>query len=165
MASFSSMKHSISLGLLLAILWWCLSGYPKPLLLGLGAASVVFTLWFAHRLDVVDHESHPVHISGALLAYWGRLTVEILRSSAQVIGTILSPKPAIAPYFLRVKVGQPSDLGKVILGNSITLTPGTVTVLVNGDELLVHALSPVSGEGVSQGDLDRLIPADCERQA
>lgn len=159
------MKHALSLGLLLALLWWCLSGYPKPLLLGLGAVSVLFTLWFAHRLDVVDHESHPLHISTALLAYWARLTVEILRSSAQVIGMILSPRRSIAPYFFRVKVGQPSDLGKVILGNSITLTPGTVTVLVNGDELLVHALSPASGEGVQQGDLDRMIPADCERPA
>ncbi|MFZ9061803.1 MAG: Na+/H+ antiporter subunit E [Steroidobacteraceae bacterium] len=159
------MKHAISLGVLLALLWWCLSGYPKPLLLGLGLGSVLFTVWFAHRLDVVDHESHPLHISGALLAYWGRLTLEIVRSSAQVIGMILSPKPAIAPYFLRVKVGQPSDLGKVILGNSITLTPGTVTVLVKGDEFLVHALSPASGNGVRDGELDRLIPDDCERPA
>jgi multicomponent Na+:H+ antiporter subunit E len=157
------MKHTISLGLMLAILWWVLSGYAEPLLLGFGAFSVVFTLWLARRMDAIDHESHPVHLSVGLLRFWVRLVVEIVISNLHVLRAILSPRATgIQPHFLRVRVRQTSDLGKVILANSITLTPGTVSVALNGDELLVHALTRASGQAVRDGQLDLLVPSDVE---
>jgi multicomponent Na+:H+ antiporter subunit E len=157
------MKHTISLGLLLGILWWVLSGFAKPLLLALGTFSVLFTLWLARRMDAIDHESHPIHMSFGLLRFWARLVVEIVVSNLQVLGAILSPRQnAIQPHFLRVRVRQTSDLGKVILANSITLTPGTVSVALIGDELLVHALTRASGQAVRDGQLDLLVPSDVE---
>lgn len=157
------MKHTISLGLMLGALWWVLSGYAQPLLLGFGAFSVVFTLWLARRMDAIDHESHPIHMSLALLSFWFRLIVEIVASNVQVVRAILSPRAnAIQPHFLRVRVRQQSDLGKAILANAITLTPGTVSVLLQDDELLVHALTRESGQGVLDGQLDLLVPADVE---
>lgn len=157
------MKHTISLGLMLGILWWVLSGYPQPLLLGLGTFSVVFTVWLARRMDAIDRESHPIHMSLALLRFWLRLIVEIVVSNVHVVRAILSPRAdAIQPHFLRVRMHQRSDLGKAILANAITLTPGTVSVLLQGDELLVHALTEASGQGVREGQLDLLVPADVE---
>lgn len=157
------MKHTISLGLMLGILWWVLSGYAKPLLLGFGVFSVAFTLWLARRMDAIDHESHPIHLSFGLLKFWGRLIVEIVVSNVQVLGAILSPRAdAIQPHFLRVRVRQTTDLGKVILANAITLTPGTVSVALEGDELLVHALTRASGQAVRDGQLDLLVPTDVE---
>jgi multicomponent Na+:H+ antiporter subunit E len=161
--STTTMKHTISLGLLLGILWWVLSGYAKPLLLAFGAFSVLFTLWLARRMDAIDHESHPIHMSLGLMRFWVRLIVEIVVSNLQVLGAILSPRPnAIQPHFLRVRVRQTSDLGKVILANAITLTPGTVSVALIGDELLVHALTRASGQAVRDGQLDLLVPSDVE---
>ncbi len=156
------MKHTISLTLFLGLLWWVLSGYPKPLLLSFGVVTVGFAVWLAHRLDVIDHESHPIHFSWPLLRFWSRLIVEIVRSSGQVIGQILRGRDAIEPKFLTVQVQQTSALGRVILGNAITLTPGTVTVLTNGHEFVIHALSKESAQGVVDGELDALIPPDVE---
>jgi multicomponent Na+:H+ antiporter subunit E len=157
------MKHTISLGLLLCLLWWILSGFAKALLFTLGAVSVVFTLWMAHRMDVIDHESHPIHLSWRLVAYWGRLIREIVISNLQVLGVILSPqRDRIQPHFLSVRVQQPTALGKVILANSITLTPGTVSVDLDDDRLLVHALTRETGQAVREGQLDALVPRDVE---
>lgn len=161
-STYRSIKHLLSLGLTLAILWWVLSGYSKPLLLGFGAASVFFTLWLARRMDVVDHESHPLHLSPGLLFFWLRLFKEIVISNAQVIAIVLSPKLKISPQLLIVKTLQTTDLGKVIVSNAITLTPGTVTVDIEDDRLLIHALTNQSAKGAADGDLDRLIPMDVE---
>lgn len=156
------MKQAMSLALLLAALWWLLSGQADPLLLSLGAGSVVLVTGLARRLAVLDRESHPVHLSGRLAGYWWRLAGEILVSSLDVARRIISPRIGIEPHFVRVRTGQPTDLGKVILANSITLTPGTVTVDLQGDELLVHALTRAGGEAVAAGQLDRLVPRDGE---
>jgi multicomponent Na+:H+ antiporter subunit E len=160
------MKHTISLSLFLATLWWLLSGYPKPILLGLGVFSVAFTVWLAHRMDVIDQESHPIHLSRQLVIFWVRLFVEIVVSNLQVVAAILSPRrDSIQPHFLQVRSRQTTALGQVLLANSITLTPGTVTVGMDEGELLVHALSTASGAAVAEGQLDAMIPLDIEEVA
>lgn len=156
------MKRILSLAVSLALLWWLLSGQTAPLLLGFGLASVALVAWLSHRMDLVDHESHPVHLTAPLARFWAVLLREITVSNIEVVRAILSPRLPIQPHFLRVRTRQPSDLGKVILANSITLTPGTVTVDVQGDELLVHALTEASGRAVEEGLLDRAVPLDCE---
>lgn len=156
------MKHASSLALMLAALWWLLSGQTAPLLLGLGLASVLAVTALARRMTLIDHESHPIHLSGGLARYWLQLLREILVSNLDVARRIVAPRLAIAPHFLRVRTRQPTDLGKVILANSITLTPGTVTVDLEGDQLLVHALTEAGGAAVAAGQLDRRVPVDCE---
>ena len=159
------MKRVLSLAVFLGVLWWLLSGQTKPLLLGFGVASVTLVVWLARRMEVVDHESHPVHLSGPLVQFWATLIREITVSNIDVVRAILSPGPTIQPHFLRVRTRQTTDLGKVILANSITLTPGTVTVDVRGDELLVHALTEASGRAVEEGQLDCAVPLDVEVRA
>jgi multicomponent Na+:H+ antiporter subunit E len=156
------MKRSLSFAAFLAALWWLLSGQTAPLLLAFGAASVLLTFWLARRMEIVDDESHPVHLSAGLARYWLRLIREIVASNVDVVRAILAPRLAIEPHFLTVRTRQTTDLGKVILANSLTLTPGTVTVDVQGDELLVHALTRSGGKAVEDGLLDRLVPIDCE---
>jgi multicomponent Na+:H+ antiporter subunit E len=156
------MKRVFSLALFLGLLWWLLSGQASPKLLAFGALSVALVAWLARRMEIVDHESHPVHLSGPLARFWAVLMREIAVSNVDVVRAILSPRLPIQPHFLRVRTRQSTDLGKVILANSITLTPGTVTVDVQGDELLVHALTESSGRAVEEGQLDRAVPLDCE---
>jgi multicomponent Na+:H+ antiporter subunit E len=159
------MKRVLSLAVFLGALWWLLSGQTSPLLLGFGVASVAIVVWFARRMALVDHESHPVHLSMPLVRFWALLIREITVSNIDVVRAILSPGPPIQPHFVRVRTRQPTDLGKVILANSITLTPGTVTVDIRGDELLVHALTEASGRAVEEGQLDRAVPLDSEARA
>ena len=127
------MKRVVSLAVFLGLLWWMLSGQTAPLLLAFGVLSVLGTVWLARRMEIVDHESHPVHLSAALSRYWLRLLREIVVSNVDVVRAIISPRMPIQPHFLTVRTRQTTDLGKVILANSITLTPGTVTVDLRGD--------------------------------
>jgi multicomponent Na+:H+ antiporter subunit E len=139
-----------------------LSGQFEPLLLALGAASVAFALYVARRMDVVDRESHPLHMSFALIHYWARLAWEIVVASLQVAREILRPRLAITPTVVSFESRQETDLGKVILGNSITLTPGTVTLDIQGQTFTVHGLTRASAEDVAAGIMDARVPADVE---
>ena len=58
---------------------------------------------------------------------------------------------------VRVQSGQKTDLGRVIYANSITLTPGTVTIDVQGSELTVHALTHQAARGLTTGEMDRRV--------
>jgi len=151
--------HAISLGLVLAILWMLLSGFFVPLLLGLGVASIVVVVLIARRMDVVDHESQPMHLSWRIVFYWVWLLKEIMVSAIHVSGVILKGKMPIQPDMLDIKASQRSEMGNVIFANSITLTPGTVTVDMQGDKLLIHALTKDTADGLMTGDMDRRVTA------
>jgi multicomponent Na+:H+ antiporter subunit E len=64
---------------------------------------------------------------------------------------------------VRVKASQASELGQVIYANSITLTPGTVSIQVEGGEILVHALTTEMAEDLKGGEMDRRVTAFSER--
>lgn len=151
------MVHAISLGLTLFVTWLLLSGYFVPLLISFGILSVILVVFIAHRMDVVDRESHPVHLTFVLPGYWLWLLKEIVLSSIDVTRRVLAPKLRISPTLVRVKATQQSDLGKVIYANSITLTPGTVTLDMDGDVLLVHALSREGAASLEEGEMDRRV--------
>jgi len=151
--------HVLSLGLVLYGLWMLLSGYFQPLLLGLGAGSVLAVIWIAHRMDVIDHEGHPIHLTGRAFLYWPWLIVEIIKSNIDVAKVILSRKMPIHPSVIEIKATQETELGQVILANSITLTPGTVTIAIDRDIMSVHALTREAAEGLQTGDMDRRVTA------
>jgi multicomponent Na+:H+ antiporter subunit E len=156
------MKHMSALLVILAVLWWILSGYTKVLLISLGIVSVIFTTFLAHRMNVVDDESHPLHLSFKLVRYWGYLLGQIVISNFQVIKVILSPNPDIDPSIVQTRISRHSELGKVVLGNSVTLTPGTVTLEVKGDLIEAHALNRAAAQGVLSGDMDARVPSEVE---
>jgi multicomponent Na+:H+ antiporter subunit E len=153
---------SLSFAFLLFGLWVLLSGHFDPLLLSLGVASVLLTLFLALRMDVVDHESHPIHISGKLLRFQAFLIREILMANLDVLRHILRNGRAISPQMLELPVPHRTDLGRVIYANSITLTPGTVTVSLDRDQVLVHALSKEGADDLRSGRLARAVPDDVE---
>ncbi len=151
--------HSISLGLVLFGVWLLLSGFFEPLLLGLGVLSCVIVVWIANRMDVIDHEGQPVQLGWRILTYWVWLAVEIVKANLDVARRILDPKLPIDPVLVRVKTSQASELGQVIYANSITLTPGTVSMQVEGGEILVHAIAREMAEDLEGGELARRVTA------
>ena len=147
-----------SLGILLFITWLLLSGHYNPLLISLGMASVLFVVYLAARLDVVDQESLPIHVGPhRFLAYWAWLSKEIIVANLQVTRAILNPKDTIKPQVIKVDTAQNSEVAEVTYANSITLTPGTVTMDLTDDHITVHALLEESAEGLQSGEMARKI--------
>ena len=152
------MLRAGSLAVFLSLLWLLLSGYfTEPLLLGLGVASVLSVVFIAYRKEVLDSEGHPVHLIPRALVYWPWLLKEIVMANIDVAKAILRSPMAISPTVFTVRGSQHSELGRVIYANSITLTPGTVTIALEGEELTVHALTPAGLEGVESGEMDRRV--------
>ena len=151
------MFRAFSLGLVLYILWLLLSGHTAPLLLSLGAVSALAVVFIARRMDVVDPEGHPIHLSWKAIPYWPWLLAEIVKANIDVARAIVRPRMPIHPTVLHVKASQKSDLGRVIYANSITLTPGTVTLAVEGEMIEVHALTPAAAESLLTGEMDRRV--------
>lgn len=133
------MRH-LSLGLLLFVFWLALSGHYTPFLIAVGAACSVLSVVVAARLGVVDSEGHPTHLLGRAVTYFPWLIWEIVKSAWAVTKIILHPRPPISPTMTVVNASQRTAAGIVTFGNSITLTPGTITTDIKGDRLTVHAL-------------------------
>jgi multicomponent Na+:H+ antiporter subunit E len=154
------MLHAASVFLALSAFWLLLSGLYTPFLLAAGAGSALAVLAFARRMDVVDHEGHPIHLGWrALFSYWPWLLREIVKSSWDVSRRILHPRLPISPTLVRFKPSQATPLCLVIHANSITLTPGTISVEVAPGEFLVHALTAEGAAGLAGSEMDRRVAA------
>lgn len=151
------MKYATGLAVLLAAVWLLWSGHYGPLLLALGAASLALVLAISLRMRIVDEEGAPIHVLLRLLLYLPWLVLEIVKANVDVAFRILRPELPISPRLIRVKAGQRTDVARVIYANSITLTPGTVTIDTDGDDITVHALTREAAEGVLSGAMDRRV--------
>ena len=151
------MRHTIFLSLSLAVFWLLNSGHNTTLMLSLGVMSIALILYIAHRMDVVDHESQPLHITRQLPGFYAWLIKEIILSNLLVVKHIWLGNRTISPTLMTIKASQKTDIGKVIYANSITLTPGTVTVNLQGDQFMVHALLKESIEDLEAGEMDRRV--------
>jgi len=153
----SPVKYPLSLGLALGALWLMWSGHYTSLLLSLGFGSVVVVVVICSRMRLLDREAVPVDILIRLLLYVPWLLWEILKANLDVACRIVDPRLPISPRMIRVRTGQHHDLGRVIYANSITLTPGTVSVSVEGDQITVHALTQSAADGLADGEMNRSV--------
>lgn len=151
------MRHTIFLSLSLAVFWLLISGHNTVLLLALGAASIAFSVYIAHRMDVVDHESQPLHLTLKLPGYYAWLMKEVILANITVVKHIWLGNNTISPTLATITASQKTDVGKVIYANSITMTPGTVTISLEGDQFMVHALLRESIEELKAGEMDRRV--------
>jgi len=150
--------HTISLGIVLGILWLLLSGHFTPLLLVLGFCSVSLVVFLALRMEVVDHEGHPIHLHiRATINYWLWLLKAIFLANIDVCRRILSPGLPISPTVIDITSTNNDDLLHVIYANSITLTPGTVSMSVDGNIIKVHALTQEGAAELEAGEMNRRI--------
>ena len=150
-------KRRVSSGAVLFGFWLTLSGYLEPFLIGAGAASAAAVVWLAHRMALIDHEGHPVHLTRKAFTYLPWLLKEIAVSAWDVTKIILHPRLPISPEFLRVTPTQRTVVGTVTYANSITLTPGTISVEVGQGSILVHALTGQGAASLLTGDMDRRV--------
>jgi len=163
-----SLFRLISLSIVLFGTWLLLSGHYDGILISLGVISSMLVVYLAHRMDMIDHEGHPVHLGWKAGFYWVWLAWEIVKSSIDTAKLILSPSLPISPNIIKVQAQQKSELGRVVYANSITLTPGTVTVQLEDDGMIeVHAITYGMGEDVLEGSMNRKVATmmDSDHQA
>ena len=151
------MMYIIGLTLSLTAFWLLMSGIYTPLILFLGAISVIFVLYLTRRMDALDEDVFEFKLKGKHFSYWSWLAKEIFKANIDVSKVILSPKMNLSPRLVRVPLSQSNELATVIYANSITLTPGTVSVDIEGDEIIVHALTQELMDGLTEGDMDQRV--------
>ena len=153
------MAHSVSAFLSLYVFWLLLSGYFTPFLMIAGAGCAAAVVLFTRRMQVLDPEGQPLQLVLRSVPYWFWLLVEILKSGWDVSRLIVHPRLPISPTVVRFKPSQKTAVGLVTHANSITLTPGTITVLADADEFVVHALTRAAAEGAISGEMDARVLA------
>ena len=144
---------------LLIAAWVLWSGYLKPLLLGLGALSCVLTVWIVRRMGYFDDETFAFHYDWRLLGFWAWLGREVVISSVEVARVVLRRRIDVEPKVVNVDGSGLEPVDLALLGNSITLTPGTLTLDVNEGRLLVHALTPEGAAALQRGEMQRRVAA------
>jgi multicomponent Na+:H+ antiporter subunit E len=147
----------VSLGVVLFCFWLLLSGHYTGLLIAAGVASSAAVAALAWRMRIADAEGHPIHLIGRAVFYWPWLAVEIVKSALRVARLIVDPRLTISPTLVRVRASQKSALGVSIYANSITLTPGTISVDVSGHDIIVHAIERAGADSLQEGEMDRRV--------
>ncbi|HEY7710985.1 MAG TPA: Na+/H+ antiporter subunit E [Candidatus Entotheonella sp.] len=147
--------------LMLFTFWIILSGKFDAFHLGIGAVSAVCIALGTRRLLLLapaigPAQTHPMDAVPwlRLLLYVPWLIWQIVLSSLHIAAVVVHPKMPIQPRLVRFRTPLPHNLARLTLATSITMTPGTITLDVQGDEFLVHALTEKSAQS--------LIPSEAE---
>ena len=152
------MKHTVALFLLLLTVWLANSGHYSALIVGFGVASCLFVVWLAHRMGIIDDEAIPLHLIPRLPRYLPWIAKEVVKSNLDVSRRILGLGwPRVSPRLFEAPTTQHSDLGRVLYANSITLTPGTVSIRVHGTKITVHAIADEVADELLEGEMDRRV--------
>ena len=149
------MKRSLILLGALAITWLVWSGLYKPQILAFGVLSLMVVMWLVARMDLTRREVFTLDLIPRLLGFWGWLLVAIIRSNLQVVRIILTPKLPISPTLMRLEPPKMGLVGRATLANSITLTPGTLTIDAKADEggFRIHCLTAEGAAELKGGDM------------
>ena len=153
------MIRYLLLGSILLVFWLLLSGHYTPLFLFFAAVSILLVIVISVRMDRVDGESDPVPVRPGLFQYWIYLAKETVISNIDMVKRLWRRDIKIQPAVTMIKATQISRMGKVIYANSITLTPGTVTLDIDEErgEFEVHAIDASLLEDLEGGEMDRRV--------
>jgi multicomponent Na+:H+ antiporter subunit E len=137
----------------LFLFWLALSGQFSALFLVSGAAAALLVAALAVRDDALPGPAFMVRLA----AYLPWLFWQIILSSLDVAYRVLHPARPISPRLLRIKNPCRTPLGTALLANSITLTPGTVTLDAGAEELLVHSVSEEAAAALQAGEMQARV--------
>lgn len=152
-----NLMHLFRWATLLFVFWLLLSGFIQPLLLSFGVISVAIVLVVLQRMDKVDNEVMVVSANFKTLHYLIWLIGQIVQSSVHVTKLIWGSNDKVSPALAKVPVKNMSDKHHVLYANSITLTPGTLSVDVSPNEVTVHALQEQSIKDLEDGQMENKI--------
>jgi len=151
------MRRAVSFTVL-AVFWLVITGSLKPLDLGIGLVlSVAIGYWAEHVLWRGEREPLTARawLRAPMYLLW--LLKEIVVAALYVAERVLDPKLGIAPVMHAHRVHFNSDTARVAFANSITLTPGTITIDISEDTFIIHCLNASFSDGISSGDFERRV--------
>ena len=156
--SYNQKNHLLKVFTLIFIFWFLLSGMTNLLMIMLGLFSSFLVVWIINKMDLIDHEVsfHNFNI-GKLIIYFFWLLREIIVSNLKVCLYIVTPNKKINPEIIKIKSSQNSEFANVLYANSITLTPGTVTINVDKNDFTVHTLDTQFKELLETNIMDKKI--------
>jgi multicomponent Na+:H+ antiporter subunit E len=141
----------------LAAFWLLLSAHVEALFLTLGVLSLALVCWLSWRAGLTRRTGVPVRLMVRLPWYALWLATEVLVSSVAVSRRVWSPRPALSPVVADTSSAGLSELSQVIYANSITLTPGTLSLDLDEDQIEVHSLDPVGVKDLHAGAMLRRV--------
>lgn len=148
---------AVALSAILLTVIWLLLSWPfsvQELVVGAIAASIIALLTTRASGVVGDIRVTP-RAFGAALAFAGVFLAALLRANVDVAFRVLRPSLPIAPGIVRIRTNLKTPLARTLLANSITLTPGTITVETHGEVFFVHWIS--LGEGGGEDATRRIV--------
>ncbi|MDA0811296.1 MAG: Na+/H+ antiporter subunit E [Verrucomicrobia bacterium] len=148
---------------LLLLTWVIFSGLFDPFHLALGVVSCLLVTWMSSRMlftNRTDGMGVRARQAFMLVGYLSWLLWQIVMANVHILKLALSPAGLgeVRPRIVRFRTGLRTDFGKFLLAQSITLTPGTVTIKIIGDEFVIHAISRFSADGLD-GAMEARIAA------
>ena len=160
--------YRISIFLLLFGIWIVFSGQFDAFHLALGLISTALVTAISSNFFFADRSRGTrTRIREIIRLPWYLcwMLYQILLSNLHILKLALSPGdlPEVQPRLVRIKTELKTDFAKWFLANSITLTPGTITIDIEGDELLIHSISEATTTGVKDDAMQRKIASIFER--
>lgn len=149
--------HLVKWSVLLALFWLLLSGIYQPLIIAFGVISVLIVIYVLKRMDETDSEPKSVATGFRIVRYFTWLTGQIIASSIHVSKLVWGNPKSLSPSLAKISVDEVPDKVRVLYANSITLTPGTLSVDIEDDEITVHALQAQSINELKEGDMEKKI--------
>lgn len=146
-------RFSLATWAVLYGMWVVVSGKFELFHLTVGFLAVAFFNWMQMGLRPLRQQDEPRFTALGLILYVPWLLWQMLLSALLVAGLILKGPRHVDPCLIRFRAPLPSVLHRVVLANSITLTPGTLTVDLKDDAYFVHALSRLTADDVLEGGL------------
>lgn len=152
------MGRGIFLAIAMAALWLLLSGFfDKGLLLFFGVCTVALSVWLSARSGVLDEESVSLNLMPGVFVYWFWLAKEIGKSNIAVARQAMAIQPTLSPKLFSVPSVATSPAGLATFANSITLTPGTVTIDLEPGYMMIHALTEELGDEAGIAEMGRRV--------
>ena len=147
------------MSILLFLLWLLLNGRVTPEIVAIGAGLTALLMAFMARFLgwSVRRERELFRAAPLFALYLLNLLWETIKAAVTVLAVALTPSQRPEPVLVEFRSGLPREYQNVILANSITLTPGTITVFQEGDRFLVHALRREYAEGLNRSSFVLLL--------
>lgn len=151
----------ILIAITLFVYWLALSGHYYWWLIAFGAVLSVLVVVFCFGKGIADSEAFPFGLVPRGLVYWPWLLWQILLSGLRVTRLILSPGLPISPTLIKVDAKQKTAVGLVTYANSITLTPGTISIEASerGSCIWVHAIEQEGADGFADDPMNVRVAA------
>ncbi|QIB64087.1 Na+/H+ antiporter subunit E [Kineobactrum salinum] len=147
----------LSAVIFLFLVWMLWGGLYKTPVLQLGIASCILVVWLTLRMNTAGGELPRLVLLWRMPLYWAWLAGQMVISNIQVLRLVLGPRAALSPRLVEVQAQAASKFARTLLGNSITLTPGTLTINIDGNTITAHCLTDASARGLEGGAMARRV--------